>query len=323
MQSFCLDGGAGIRLWKTGNESFSNHRHLALSLLQIGVRLQACEDAQEARVSLRLGLGENERRPHFRFDGPKRWKLETFGHDSGDRVRLSIERQGRAYDVGVGAKLAVPELVSQNHDLAISGTKRASKRRGHFQKLEKARGNFEPVELLWVLAPLENGRPRCGGRHQLECRGLFAPSVEVARGRGGSRVAARDFIEKHSDEAIGMTVLKRAEEYRVDDGEDSARGGDTKRESQNARRGKARRFSQATKRHGRVEEESVPPARAWLLSLAAAARGPAEIGSGRKNVECRAADDIRASMRSLECHGERRLHLRALLASKLGGEAAK
>ena len=92
--------------------------HIGLRLLQIDAGLEAGDDDRVVLSSHGLFfVGPRHGRPHFRKVG----EAEAARHDASDEDVVAVEVDLLIYDGGIGAKLLLPQAVTQNHDIGVTG----------------------------------------------------------------------------------------------------------------------------------------------------------------------------------------------------------
>ena len=76
--------------------------------------------------------------------------------------------------------------------------------------------------------------------------GLFFP-IEIIRRRNGELRKLRQLRFADHHDPVGIGIIERPEQHRVDDGENRGAGADTEREREDGDDGEARRFEELTK----------------------------------------------------------------------------
>src|SRR5437763_10751479 len=166
-----------------------------------------------------LLVGVRERHPQVASRrGPRRHR-KARRHDADDRVRLAIELQRSADDVGGRAKTALPESVAQDHDMAAIGSVRfaqeyTAERRPCAHDLEEIGADGACDDRLRIAAAGKRELPEPIDRHPLEESCVALPVVEI-RWRDGKSLQSREralrwnvkqphepvrFVERRSEE---------------------------------------------------------------------------------------------------------------------------
>ena len=165
---------------------------------------------------------------------------EGFFQNSDDGIRLVAERQRAAYDVGIAAKFALPQTITQHHDLAPVGGvflrgKGAAQYRGRAEQTEVSLRDMDTVYLFRTVArEVEARAAEVVGGDILEDVGLLLPDTKL--GDGGAWTLALRRGEQELNNAIRVWVSERLEQYRVNHCENG--GIDPDAQSQRSNRGK-------------------------------------------------------------------------------------
>ena len=164
-------------------------------------------------------------------------KLEGLRQHSDDFVWHAVQEDLAPHDVRIRAETALPQPVSENDDpmltdLGLFSSEGSPERRLYAQHVEEGRGHGCRREAGRLAGTGQIGRDRNHGGRRLE-HGIHARPVHIIGGRDDVfHDALGRSLLPHDREAIGIRVGQRAEEDRIDRGEDRRVRTDTERHGQ-------------------------------------------------------------------------------------------
>jgi hypothetical protein len=199
--------------------------------------------------------GAHEPRLGFMRDGrpelhPLTWICERRWHDADDRVLVCVEPDGFADDGRIGGEAALPEGVREDGGglrggLIVRDEEVAAKRGGDAEDAEEIRGDPGSADGFRQLGAAGGDIVALPGRDEGQLRGAARSALPLGEGAGGDRVPGRGavadsvaFVER--DEARGVWIRERVEQYGADDGEERGGGADAERHDENGSEGEAR-----------------------------------------------------------------------------------
>ena len=235
------DGGAPacVLLGKLLLEPRRDDAHLGVGLRHVRARLQPRHDLRVVVLANRAVLiGVRKRHPEVPGGGAPGGHRKARGHDADDRVRLTVEPERAADDVRGRAKMALPESVAEDRDVAaclgiLLGEKHAAEHRPRSHDLEEVGADGARHDRLGGSGAGQRELTEAIDRHPLEAAGVALPVVEVRRRDRERRHAGKRVLRRHVEdphEPIRLVERQRAQQHRVDEAEDRRVGADAERE---------------------------------------------------------------------------------------------
>ncbi len=240
LQRLDVHGDARVRLGTLRLEAPGHHAQLGPGLLQGRPRAQAPEHPQEAAMARFRLRREDERRPQLRGRGPERREPEAGRHHARDHVALAVEDERLPDQAGIGAESPLPEAVAQD-DLRLVARRVEDPAQGGLdaEEGEQAGRGLQGRQLFGPATAGEDRRPGVGGGEAIEGPASPPPFQEIRRRRRIAGFAAPCLVRESRHEPVGFAVGQRAEEDRIDDGEDGGVRADAEGQGRDRHRGHA------------------------------------------------------------------------------------
>ena len=222
----------------------------------------------EQDFEIRAGLGKSDAGPgasdgvpgsagaagvlclHINFDGHERIDLrgarimEALRQHSHNLARTAIEDNRFLKDLGIARKLPLPHPERNNDgqrrvEPGFLREKSAAQHGGHFENIEKIRGDPRGIYIHGAIGELKRIRPDfshggVGGEDFVVAR-----PIEIIPGGDEVEILARK-AGRNRDEAVRFGIRQRTEQHRVDHAEDRGGGADAEGQSEDGGDGEAR-----------------------------------------------------------------------------------
>ncbi len=199
---------------------------------------------------------ELERNPELRC---RAGKAKASRHHADDLTTHAVDIERAPDDARVGAKALPPELFADEHDgggtlAIITLRKDMSHQRRNLEHGDERRRDANTGQALWAPHTAGLGDVRLAfaiDPNALDGMGQCAIGAVGWRGLGNVHHAERRHVMRRGDEAIGITIGKRAQQDAIHDGEDRYACADRDDERED---GRARECRRSAERAGRQPE---------------------------------------------------------------------
>ena len=182
------------------------------------------------------GWRQRDRRPELSLIGP----VERRPHHADYAIRLVVQHQRLAYDVGIGPEVLLPCAIRQHHLIRGAGLvffwrEHAPHHRLHPERVEVGGGDFSAVEQLRIgifAAVVEAGALHYSSRREDV---LAIGCIAKVRWREADVAEVRhSFVAgAQRDQAIGIRNAAGIQQHRIGHGEDRNVGANAQRQRQN------------------------------------------------------------------------------------------